>query len=311
MSQKKIKSIQTFIQNDLAMADFDYADSNGRYLASVKEFDVNDNILKEIAYRPDGWVENHYTNKFNEANKRIEHSIFDENDELMEKHQFDYDESGKIKGEACYYAEMDDSDYTHFVYNADGLLVEKNNMDSDNELYSYVRFEYDNKKLVNERHFNDDNRLELEKIIHYLADGKVSKEVDVDHIENDQRTYVYDYDEAGNRVKTLMYNRKDELIMKTLVSYNENAKRTELIEEDQTSYFLTKFFYDESGKMVVQEKFNNEEIILVRWEYTYEDDLMKLVEMYIREDKHTDDEDEEEFVLTKRITTEYVYEFFE
>lgn len=310
MSQKKIKSIQTFIQNDMAMADFDYADSTGKYLASIKEYDQNDNILKEVGYRPDGWVENHYANVYNEKNQRVEYSIFDEDDQLLETHRFDYDESGKIIGESCFYAEMDDSDYTHYVYDADGLLVEKNNMDSENDLYSYVRFEYDNKMPINERHYNDDNRLEMEKALVFDSRGLVIEETDFDHLENDKRTYSYEYDENKNRTKTLMYNKKDQLIMKTLSEFDGNGKRVKIIEEDQKGLFVTKFEYDESGNMVLQEKFDDQDIILARWEYSYEDGLLMLVEMFLREDKEGNDEDEE-FELIKRVTTENVYAFFE
>jgi hypothetical protein len=307
MSQKTIKSIQTFIQNEMAMADFDYAESKGKYLASIKEFDHHNNIVKEVGYRPDGWVENHYSNVFNEKNQRVEHSVFDEDDQLLETHRFDYDETGKIIGEACYYAEMDDSDYTHYVYDADGLLVEKNNMDSENELYSYIRLEYQDKKPVNERHYNDENRLEVEKVLTYDEKGQVVKEVDLDHVEGDKRTYIYEYDDQGERVKTLVYNKKDQLVMKTLVEY-ENGLRMKIEEEDQSGLSVFKFGYDAEKRMVLQEKFDHEEMIQGRWEYTYEGDLLKLVEMYVREEQS---QDEEEVELVKRITTEHIYEFFE
>lgn len=307
MSQKTIKSIQTYIQNEMAMADFDYAESKGKYLASIKEFDQNNNILKEVGYRPDGWVENHYSNVYNEKNQRVEHSVYDEDDQLLETHRFDFDESGKIIGEACYYAEMDESDYTHYVYDADDMLVEKNNMDSDNELYSYIRVSYEDKKPVNERHYNDENRLEVEKMLAYDEKGQVVKEVDLDHVEGDKRTYVYEYDEQGNRIKTLVYNKKDQLVMKTLVEF-ENGLRMKIEEEDQSGLSVFKFEYDAEKRMVLQEKFDHEEMIQGRWEYTYEGDLLKLVEMYVREDQN---QNEEEVELVKRITTEHIYEFFE
>ncbi len=230
MSQKAVKSVHTYIQNDLALVDFDYADSTGRYLASIKEFDLNNNIVKEIGYRPDGWVENHYTNKYNDKNQRIEHSIFDEDSQLMETHKFDYDDAGKVIGEACYYAEMDDSDYTHYVYDGD-LLIEKRNMDSDNELYMLIKFSYTDKLLTHEEHYNDEMKLESEKVFEYNSEGKIITDMVIDRLEGDKHSHKYEYDEAGNRIKSLYYNKKDQLAIKTTFEYDDQGRNITLIDE--------------------------------------------------------------------------------
>lgn len=323
MSQKTVKTIHTYIQNDLAMVDFDYADSTGRYLSSIKEFDLNNNIVKEIGYRPDGLIENHYTNSYNEKNQRVEYSIFDDDDQLMESHRFDYDEAGKIIGEACYYAEMDDNDYTHYIYDENNLLIEKRNIDSDDELYNLVRFSYTDNLLTREEHINDDQKLESEKIFEYNADGKPITEIHIDHLEGDKRTIRNEYNEAGFKVKTLTYNKKDQLAIKTYYEFDEQGHNITLIDEDARGLSTTRYIFNEEGKMELQEKYNADEELLVQWKYDYLDGLLMSTTTFIREsaeevksskeeDESEDNEDEEieEYVMVKRITTENVYEFF-
>jgi YD repeat-containing protein len=294
------------------MVDFDYADSTGRYLASVKEFDLNNNIVKEIGYRPDGWIENHYTNKYNDKNQRIEHSIFDEDNQLMETHKFDYDEAGKIIGEACYYAEMDDKDYTHFIYDEDGLLIEKRNMDSDNELYTLIKFTYTDKLMTHEEHFSDEMKLESEKVFEYNSEGKLITEMEMDHLEKDKHTHKYEYDEAGHRTKSLFYNKKDQLAIKSVFEYDDQGQNVALIDEDVHGITITRYTFNDDGQMELQEKFNAEEELLVKWVYEYSgEELIKTTTFIREESENKSDESEEEHEMVKRVTTEHEYEFFE
>lgn len=312
MSQKTVKTVRTYIQNDLALVDFDYADSTGRYLASEKEYDLNNNIVKEIGYRPDGWIENHYTNKYNEKNQRIEHSIFDEDNQLLETHKFDYDADGKVIGEACYYAEMDDSDYTHYVYDQEGLLIEKRNLDSDGELYTLVKFTYANQLMVREEHYNDEMRLESEKVFEYNPEGKLLMELEMDHLENDKHTHRYEYDAAGYKIKSLFYNKKDQLAIKSIFEYDDKGRNVTLIDEDVHGITITRYTYNDRGQMELQEKFNEEEELLVKWVYEYSGDEPLSTTTYLREkSENKDEESGEDFEMVKRVTTEHEYEYFE
>jgi len=309
MSQKKIKSVQTFIQNDLALVDFDYADSTGRYLSSIKEYDVNGNILKEIGYRPDGWIENHYSIAYNEKNQRVEYAIYDEDDQLLENHTFEYDDDGNIIGESCFYAEMDDHDYTHYNYDENGLLIEKRNLDSDNEFYGLIRFTYSNKLLVREEHINDEQKLESEKIFEYNAEMKLITETAIDHLEGDKRTIRNEYNTAGQKIKSLIYNKKDQLASKLYYEFDDQGRNCTLIEEDAHGVSITRYIYLDNGKMSRQEKYNANDELLVRWEYEYAEDLLLNTVTFIREESSDEDSDED-FEMIKRVTTENMYEFF-
>jgi YD repeat-containing protein len=309
MEQKIVKSTQTYISNQLAFADFDYADSNKRYLASLKEYDVNGNITKEVGYRPDSWIENNYTNSYNENNVLIEHSIFDEENQLLECHKFDLDEKGKIIGESCYYSEMDDSDYTTYSYDEEGRLIEKRNVDSEQDLYWLTNFEYENGLLVKEQHFNDNNTLETEKKCEYSPKGELIKEINIDQLENDKRTYVFEYDDAGHRVKTLMYNTKDQLTAKFLYEFDEKGRNYKLIEEDRKGLFTTIFHFNDADFLEIQEKFDQDNELIVRWEYEYEENRLVLTKAFMRE-KNTDEDSEDEYVMINRVTTEYEYIFY-
>jgi len=64
--------------------------------------------------------------------------------------------------------------------------------------------------------------------------------------------------------------------------------------------------------MELQEKFNGEEELLVKWVYEYTDDEPLRTTTYIREkSENKDDETGEEFEMVKRVTTEQEYEYFE
>ncbi len=311
MSQKLIKSIKTYIKNDKALGEFDYAVSKDIYLASIKEFDQYSNVIKEIGYRPDGWIENHYTNKFNDNNQLIEHSVYDEDDQILETHTYDYSAEGKLIGIACYFAEMDDNDYTHIIYDAEDQIIEKRNMDSSDELYSSIKFEYQQGKLINEKHFNDENVLESEKQFQYDDKGNIVAESDIDHLENDKRVYTYEYNDAGKRTKTCIYNKKDQLIMRTSYEFDEDGRNIKQVEEDQKGIFTTLFGYNDDGLLDFQEKLDANDQLLVRWEYAYNEDLLVETGTYFREKKELiEEEDEDEYELVKRVSTDLVYEFY-
>ncbi len=317
MPQKVIKSIKSYIKNDKALAEFDYADSKDVYLASVKEFDEQSNIIKEIGYRPDGLIDNHYTNTFNNTGQLIEHAVYDDGDELLQTHKYDYNSEGEMIGIASFFAEMGDSDYTHVLYNDEGLIIEKRNMDSDDDLYSTIKFEYKDDKLVKECHYNDDNKLESEKQFVYNDKGVLMEESEIDHLDNDKRVFKYEYDSAGSRTKMLMYNMKDQLIMRISYEFNEDGKNVKQVEEDQKGISTTLFGYTNDGQYDFQEKYDADGALVARWEYKYQDGLLVETGTYFREEKtpekNDEDENEEdspEFELVKRISTDFIYEFY-
>jgi hypothetical protein len=307
MSQNKVKSIHTYISNQLAMVDYDSADSNSRYLASYKEFDENGNITKEIGYRPDTLIENNYSNIYDANNHLIEHSIYDENNELLECHKYDLDENGRVIGESCFYAEMDDNDYTTYLYDNDGHLIEKRNVDSDNELYHLKQFTYENQKLIKEQLFNDEQKLETETIYEYDENGLRISEINIDNLEGDKQTFKYDYNELGQRIETLHYNKKDQLVAKSFFEYDEQGVNIQLIEEDVNGVYTTVFDYNELGKIQTQEKYNHEEELIVRWIYEYEDDRLVKTKTLVR-DENAEESDEDEMVV--KIISEFIHELY-
>ncbi len=67
--------------------------------------------------------------------------------------------------------------------------------------------------------------------------------------------------------------------------------------------------------MMLQEKFNEDEELLVKWEYEYLGEELIKTTTYIREKSEekseSEEESDEEFEMVKRVTTEYEYAFFE
>ena len=50
-----------------------------------------------------------------------------------------------------------------------------------------VKFSYTGKLLTREEHFNDEMKLELEKVFEYNSEGKLITEMEMDHLEKDKQ----------------------------------------------------------------------------------------------------------------------------
>jgi YD repeat-containing protein len=166
--------------------------------------------------------------------------------------------------------------------------------------------------MIREEHYNDEMKLESEKVFEYNPEGRLLMELEMDHLENDKHTHRYEYDEAGNKIKSLFYNKKDQLAIKSIFEYDDQGRNIALIDEDVHGITITRYTYNDAGQMELQEKFNGEEELLVKWVYEYMGDEPLRTTTYIREkSENQNDETEEEYEMVKRVTTEHEYEYFE
>ncbi len=311
MEQNNIKTIRTYTTSEYISMNYKGKLSDERHLSSIREFDKNNNVIKEITYLPTGEIEHNTTSEYDYKNNIIVNCIFDENNELLQRHEYERDAEGKITVEKCFYAESDEPDFTYYKYDQNNNLVEKVNMDSDNDIYSRHLFAYENNLLVKSTLYNDSNQLEHEKNMQYNNQGQLILELDNDYIDNIKRTFKYEYDEFGNRSKILIYNKNNQLISKSLYTFNEQRLTTELIEEDINGEFTTKFNYNEQKLMISQEKFDADDDLILRFEYIYEGNNLIKTKTFVRDNDLLEMESELEDNMICRAFVDYEYEFFE
>ncbi len=320
MEKRNIKTIKTFTQSDYISIDYRKIAEVEKHLTSFKEYDLKGNLIREITYSPVGEIENNYSSEYDENNYQIVNNIFDENNKLLERHEYQREKDGRILVEKCFYSESSDFDTTYYKYDDNNNLIEKTNFDSDNELYAIKKNVYKNNNLVNSKIFNEYDELELEENFLYNEKNEMIENVEINHLEKEKRYLKYEYNDSGYKTKTLIFNRNKQLIAKSYFEYDVKNQLIEQYDEDEYHSITTKFIYNENGDVIIQERYNKDEELIIKFENEYQEDLLIKTTSFAKNDQSKNENlEEEEFEetnsldeenLTQKAIIEYEYEFF-
>lgn len=248
---------------------------NSKLLTKELFFDEQGNVIKEITCNPPGIVDQTIESKYDTKNRLTEEACFDEDDEMLEKTMFFWDEENrKIKEEKHY---LDGAfDTIIFTYNSNGDLIEKLQKDDDDEIEAKEIFVYQDKYLLEHLKYGEDEELE-EKKTFLIKDGKIASETHWESSEQIETKKEFRFTEDGSVEKELFYNAKGELVKK--IEYLKYNKRfvLEFVEEDPYNKNTTKLVYDENDKIIRQEQVNRDGEVNHRIERIY-DDNQQIVE---------------------------------
>jgi hypothetical protein len=229
-------------------------EANENMLTKEIFLDEYGNTIKEISYNPPGIIDQTIESKYDDQNRIIEESCFDEEDELLEKTLFFWNEKDKkIKEEKHY---LDGSiDTTTFTYNDDANLTEKICKDDEGEIESKEVFTYKNKRLHEHIAFGEDEKI-VEKKTFEFEEDKLISETHLDADEGDETRKEFRYDIDGNIEKELNYNTKNQLVKKTEFLKYKERHILEFREEDPYKNNITKLAYNEANNIILQEQFD-------------------------------------------------------
>lgn len=224
-------------------------DAEQGYRHSYSEFDIDGNLLSDTDYNEFDEIDQQTKNVF-ENNLLKESKVIQGEDELTEWKTFEYDENGRLIAEKLHY--LDESvDTSTYEYDASGNLVSKTTINSDDEVESRTEWHYSQGKLQSEIVINEDKEIAVQVNNTYDDDGLLSESI-IEEFYDKRRTWrKYFFDDKGNRIKSLRYNHKDQLIEINRFYY-EDGKLVKIEDEDQIKNNVITMDYDEKGNVILQ-----------------------------------------------------------
>ena len=269
------------------------------YTESILSLDKSGNILKEERFSPDASFESLVLNEYNDQNILISSKEYDEENNLIHQVTYLYDDK-KLLQQTTLYGEDSPHYVTRFVYEGELLTKQEAYVEDDFECVEKT-FQYNEKQLLTkEVHYDDDGRTQYIYEYDYQPDGLLEKMVKIEVLEKDKRTYEYTYDNAGNRVKILVYNYQEQLIAKTYQKFTDDNLLFESEEEDLNSYKKT--IYEREGNLLMKVSIYGRNDELQSWidfEYDESGQNTKMVN-YIK-----DETDEESYRILYELIRHY------
>lgn len=296
---KKIKSITVYKYDHQAGIPINEQDDKG-HKYSFTEMNDQGNVTLDVKYNAAGGIEDKFVHNYNDKGHLIEEFIFMQDDEIADHKTYEPDEKGNIIRELKHYADGT-TDTIEYKLDEQGKILEKTTTDSDNEIEAKEIYTYQNNKLAGKEEYEYGELVAKESIL-YDDSGK-SIENSKWQIDGEVHRNKYTWDENGRIEKVLTYNEKDKLISKSLYSYNDKNKVTEIDEENLRGRTITTMTYDEQGNAVEQTEANGQGEINNTVSRKF-NDRNDVVETKVFIDLHGSS-------INQEYTLRYEYEYFE
>lgn len=239
------------------------------YMEVSALYDDHNQLVREERYEPDGTLNTLTVNQYNDRQQLIVSEQFDQDNTLLQKTTNTYE--GDLLICQSYSFGEDTTEYlTKHVYDEHGMEIRREAfVDGKLDYVENVK-EYDNGLLSRELENDDYGKTMYEHLYKYNDLGQVVQYVRNEVQNKDRRSYDYEYDVRGNRVKELIYDYDNMLIAKKYNTYDEEGRLVMVEEEDLDNYRKVKLEYE--GNLVVKNYLYERDDKLVGWaEYGYDD----------------------------------------
>ena len=268
----KIKSISRYITTYNRANVYDDSIVENKYQVSYLEMDERGNIVEDKVFDSEENIENFIKRIFNEDNKLVEESFFDDfDDQAYEIRQFVYDEKGVLSSEKINY--MEDSEELHYIYSSEGKLLQKTATYSDGTSYVENEYEWENDNLIKLVE-NEEDDLVLMKKMTYNEQGQLVELETIEYLSKDSNTEKYEYD-GDKLTKQSIFNYKGDL-MTTVKNRYEGDLLTEKTMENSVHFFKHLYKYDEQGRKIQESVLNRDDLVLTDYQTEYNDDGLEL-----------------------------------
>jgi YD repeat-containing protein len=229
--------------------------------------DWDDFLQTKTHYSEDGRVTKESTfSSWNDSSQVIEY-IYDANNLLIEERYSQDDE--EVNESVTYLRNQDlklmkeihtfldgSEDITEYEYNDQHQLISKRLTNSDGETEQKLIFDYNGDLLVSETTEDGSGNLVVKTSYSYHENGTVSQSEQIIHEDGKSERLVNQFDENGQRLKSLKYNTQEQLIEINRFNYND-GRLTEIEDENQRGHYFIKFTYDDRGNILSQEEMND------------------------------------------------------
>lgn len=223
---KKIKSITThtaFIRED--------GIPENEYKSSYQEFDINQNIIKDVIYTINGEIESASGYKFNESNILIVEIHYLNEADVAERLVYKYDNNRDL----C---------ETETTYSDGSKSFKKVNR---------------NKQILSVSTLDEDNKLEGKEIKKFDKEGNVFEEVIYDENKNIIQKFLHDHDNENQLISTIEFSENERFVIKKIFKYNNKGHIIMESHHSERGKLIKTIIseYNEEGELTLQQYGNN------------------------------------------------------
>jgi DNA-binding MarR family transcriptional regulator len=237
------------------------------FVSQIINYDRNGNEIARYEYRGPGEFESKQEFRFNENNKILEETNYQDEHEILERKIFTRDENGQVEKIDI---EYNDGSFSVQTVEKDDEANTENwiERDEDDEQESREFLKYDEKGRVILRESYDFNDKLLEAFEYeYNESGQLSRQRHLD----DRRKLILEtefrYTESGQLLLRASRNRKGDLSDFLKIEYNENNKP---VRQSFSGKYTFLFEYDDNGNTVVEEQYAGESLLENRITFEYD-----------------------------------------
>lgn len=240
------------------------------FIESEINYSETGKVLKEVHYTNAETIETLIVNEYNDKDLIVNSIQSDGTQEVEHKTLFYYDKQLRLLRKCERYGAHCPEFCSRYIYE-DDLLIREDEYYGGFRSNTAKSYKYDEqKRLIELIEYNEDEEIIYRTTHQYNEQNWVCRTHREEVQENDSRTFVYEYDEAGHKTKELLYNYDHKLIAKGYYQYDEHGNCIEMEEEDLDNYRKTLYAYEGSlcKKITQYDKAN----VIQSWtEYTYDE----------------------------------------
>jgi YD repeat-containing protein len=219
-------------------------------LHSYHEYDVNGNLLLEIAYTQDGDVADKVEYRYDQEGRLMETLVYGEDNEILERKEVIRNQEGNINREITHYLDGS-ADIQEYFYNDEGWLTGIMVKDDEDEQEYSEKYFYNGDTLVKVERLDEDGEVIFFQEDEY-ENGKLRSRKIFSAEETEPFTLVVDFNAAGIREQERRYDGEDNLVERNVFEHDESGRVARMIEENKQRKNTTEFEYDDHGNVIRQ-----------------------------------------------------------
>jgi len=217
-------------------------------ITRIEEQDSKNNIIEEIDFDQEGQMLLKTTYKYNNQDKAVEITQYDEENNLIEKKSIEFDEKGKKSGSIIEFPDLSITKETQTI-NGNSILIKTE--DEDGEFEGSVEYITNEEGLTTEViRTNFMNKVDS-KVLYEYNDAKQNIKI----TEQDAKgyfikSYIFDYDENGNKTLEDELDKKNRVLDRKLYKYE-----SDLLTSIKTANGSIYYHYDNKN-LIKEERLN-------------------------------------------------------
>lgn len=271
MDKKRVKvKTETATKNDFVITSaLDQEVDIVTYPYLYKKFDVNGNVLKEITYDQNENIQEFFTYKYDDKNRKVEAKNFYDENEVTETIKYFYADRNEPEKAIKLYADGSKDDI-EYKYDQSGNLIEKRTINEDGEVEECEKWRFEENREVwyEKSEYGEPVFREERKI---GKDGRVSEIVLWEALDDKTTIHKISYNKKGQRnlVEKLNDKGQRELLIEISDFFGDNPAK--IVETTSAGKKITEIAYDDKGRYISEKEFDEEGNVIRDVQRSYND----------------------------------------